>query len=403
MRTTRLLLAALVVVGLAACGDDDDTAPPATSAAATVTTATATTEATPATTAEPTTTEPATTEPATTAPATTAAPTTAAPAAAAWTKVVPGGDCQCALGGEYSYWVHQGDPTKVVVFFQGGGACFSTDTCAPGSAAYKATTGPEDDPSLRPEGMLDLTDPRNPVAGWSMVFVPYCTGDVFLGNKTTQYSADVTIHHVGAVDVDAALAGVAQTFPNAAQILVTGESAGGVPTPLAAGEIHDLLPNATVSVLADSSGAYPDVPAVNALVGSLWGTLDAVPPWPEFAGVTQEQLSIPGLFVFAGKHDPAIRFARHDYAFDETQAFFGSLAGFDATNLVQLIDQNEQEIEAAGVPLASYVAPGKEHTVIGRAEFYTETVNGVPFVGWVADLLAGTPITDVHCDQCQGP
>jgi Pectinacetylesterase len=384
-----LLLGALAAVGLVACGDDDDVTPATTTTAATA----------------PAPSAPATTAPTTTAaaPTTTAAATTTAPAAATWERIAPGGDCQCALGGEYGYWVHRGDPTKVMLFFQGGGACFSAATCDPSSGAYKTTTGPEDDPSLRPAGLLDLANPANPVAGWSIVYVPYCTGDVFLGDKTTQYSDTVTVHHVGAVDTGAALAGLAQMFPATTQLLVAGESAGGVPTPLAAGEAHDLLPNATIEVLADSSGAYPDVPAVNALVGQLWGTLEALPAWPETSGLTQEQLSIPGLFVLAGKHAPAIRFTRHDYAFDETQAFFGSLAGFDATNLVQLIDQNEQEIEAAGVDLASYVAPGSSHTVIGKADFYTETVNGVPFLQWVTDLVNGTPVTDVHCVQCQGP
>jgi hypothetical protein len=393
------LLALVLIAGATACADDDaatTTAPATTIAAPTTTTA-----ATTATTVRAATTTALTTIAASTTA--TAAPTTTAPAPAGvgWERVVPGGDCQCALGGEFAYWVHRGDPTKVVLYFQGGGACFSAETCRPGSDAYKTSTGNEDDPSLRQAGLLDLDDPRNPVAGWSVVFVPYCTGDVFLGAKTMQYAEDVTIHHVGAVNARAALAGLAATFPQTTQLLVTGESAGGVPVPLMAGEAHDLLPNAAIAAIADSSGAYPDVPIVNATIGSNWGTLDAAPPWPEFAGMTPEQYSIPGLFVLAGHHAPAIRFARHDFAFDETQAFFGSLAGFDASNLVQLIDQNEQQIEAGGVEIAGYVAPGTDHTVIGRPGFYTETVNGVPFVQWVGDLVAGRPVTDVHCEECR--
>jgi hypothetical protein len=391
------LLVALAVVTVAACSDDD--ASPATSVAVS---AAPSSSAAPVATSAPVTTAPTTTEtPATTAPATTdAPPTTDAPTA--WERVVPGGDCQCALGGEFAYWVHRGDPTKVMLYFQGGGACFDVNSCQPGGT-YKSSTGPEDDPSLRPAGLLDLTNPANPVAGWSIVFVPYCTGDVFLGATTHEYSADLTVHHVGAIDARAALQGLAATCPDATQVFVAGESAGGVPVPIVAGEAHDLLPNATITALADSSGAYPDVPAVNAVIGGVWGTLQGAPQWPELVGMTAEQYSVPGLFVLAGKHDPAIRFARHDYAQDSTQAFFGSLAGFDASNLVQLIDRNEQEIEGDGVQVASYVAPGDEHTVIGRPELYTETVEGVPFVTWIADLLAGTPVDDVHCVDCQGP
>jgi Pectinacetylesterase len=72
-----------------------------------------------------------------------------------------------------------------MVFFQGGGACFSEVTGDPSRGSYKASTGPEDDPSRRLAGLLDLDNTANPVAGWSIVFVPYCTGDVFLGDKTT--------------------------------------------------------------------------------------------------------------------------------------------------------------------------------------------------------------------------
>jgi hypothetical protein len=45
-------------------------------------------------------------------------------------KVVPGGDCECADGSEFAFWERRGDPTKVVFFLDGGGACFDAETCA---------------------------------------------------------------------------------------------------------------------------------------------------------------------------------------------------------------------------------------------------------------------------------
>jgi hypothetical protein len=287
-----------------------------------------------------------------------------------------------------------------VLYFEGGGACFNADTCRPTSGTY--TTAVDIDPSQgAATGIFDLSNPKNPLRDWSFVLVPYCTGDVFLGDKTNQYAPDVTIHHDGAVNAKAALDGLVATFPDATQLLVTGESAGGIPTPLIAGEASDALPAASITVLADSSGAYPDVPAVNAVIGDAWGTMNAVPPWPENAGVTPETWSIPGLFVQAGKHAPAVVFARHDYAFDNIQSTFAALAGLDPSNLVGLIDTNEQQIEAQGVQLSSYVAPGSDHTVLHKPGFYTETVNGVPFVDWVTDLVKGTPVSDVHCEECK--
>ena len=47
-----------------------------------------------------------------------------------WEKVVPGGDCACADGSEFNFWVREADPAKVVLFLEGGGACFDPTTCA---------------------------------------------------------------------------------------------------------------------------------------------------------------------------------------------------------------------------------------------------------------------------------
>jgi hypothetical protein len=96
---------------------------------------------------------------------------------------VPGGDCRCSDGSEFSFWVREANPEKVVFFFRDGGACFSAETCAPEDARYNTTItkGPGEG------GVFDFADERNPFADYSFVFVPYCTGDVFIGNVTREY------------------------------------------------------------------------------------------------------------------------------------------------------------------------------------------------------------------------
>ena len=47
-----------------------------------------------------------------------------------WEKVVPGGDCDCADGSEFAFWERRADPTKVVFYLDGGGACCDATTCA---------------------------------------------------------------------------------------------------------------------------------------------------------------------------------------------------------------------------------------------------------------------------------
>ena len=129
-----------------------------------------------------------------------------------WERVDPGGDCQCADGSEFNFWVREANPARVVFYLGGGGACFSAETCAPERDLYKTTV--EDDPTDQ-RGMFDLDDERNPFADYSFVYVPYCTGDVHVGDTTKEYAPGPTIRHKGYINASAALCRLAATFPRA--------------------------------------------------------------------------------------------------------------------------------------------------------------------------------------------
>ena len=391
----RAAAAAFALLGvLVSCADNSAAPASSKSASGAVTTA----SSDPTTTSSPATSAITEVASGATAPEVTAAP--AAPPTTTWQKVTTSAECMCADGSPYSYWIHQGASDKVVFFLEGGGACFDAATCAYDSGIYRSKLGAADDPNGFSSGVFDFGDARNPLADYSFVFAPYCTGDAHLGDATHQYGPDLTIEHKGSVNASTALRALADQFPNTTQLVVTGESAGSIPTPVYAGMAHDLLPNAAITVLADGSGAYPDIPALNAAVGALWGTEAAIPPWPENAGMTAADWSFPDLFVQAAKHDPEIIFGRHDYAFDVVQQSFLGGVGVPAADLVTLIDANETQIELGGVDLRSYIAPGASHTVLSRVSFYAETVEGVPLVDWVTDLIRRKPDPDVHCAIC---
>lgn len=348
------------------------------------------------------------TAPVETADASAAADTAADGSAAAsgeWTEIVPGGDCQCADGAEFSFFVREANPDKVVFFLEGGGACFDPTTCAfttDPSTTYDWDIGDDDDPATM-GGIFDFDNPENPFADYSVVYVPYCTGDVHLGDTTHEFSPDLSVEFKGAVNGAAAVEYLAEHFADAEQVVVIGESAGSVAAPLYSGLISDAMDDPQITVFADGSGAYPDEPTLNATVGGLWGTMNAVPEWESTAGMTVEEWSLPGLWVHAGTHDPDIVMARFDYAYDATQAFFAGLVGIDAADLVTFIDDNEATIEAAGVNQWSFTAPGDEHTLVRKETFYDMEVGGVRLVDWVADLIAGEEVADVHCDDCEPP
>lgn len=323
------------------------------------------------------------------------------PGDSAWEKVVPGGDTRCADGSEFVFWVRPADPDKVVLFLEGGGACWDAEMCAfiDESTMYDWNVTGGDDPVFK-NGIFDLSNPDNPFAGYSFVYVPYCTGDVHLGDITREYSPDLKVEHNGFVNGATALANLTETYPDAGQVVVIGLSAGSVAAPVYAGLVSDALPDAQITVLADSSGAYPDDPDLNAEILGMWDAYETMPDWEVNEGLTAQDWGFNRFWIQAGSHDPAITMARFDHAFDAVQAKRLIMTGLDTTNLLATIDSNEAAIEDAGVVQHSYTAPGSDHGILNREEFYTMEVNGVTLVDWIEALVAGEPLDDVHCDEC---
>ena len=64
---------------------------------------------------------------------------------------------------------------------------------------------------------------------------------------------------------------------------------------------------------------------------------------------------------------------------------------------------NEAGIEDAGVEVASYLAPGTQHTILGDDSLYDLEVEGVAFLDWLTDFVAGEDVGDVTCTECDPP
>jgi hypothetical protein len=285
--------------------------------------------------------------------------------AAQWQTFEAGPDAVCADGSRPSFFERVADPRRVVLYFEGGGGCWSEETCdfdRPDKPYVSSVDFGAEDLDGR-GGLFDFANPDNPLAEHSWVYAPYCTGDIHLGDVTRAYG-DLVVEHRGAVNANVALERLVERFPDATELVVTGVSAGSVPTPLYAATLADRYPEARIVTLGDGSGSYPDNPVLNGFLGTTWGVMNAVPDWPETEGLDVNDWSVPGLYIYGGRHAPDVTFSRFDFAYDDAQAFYGALVGVAADDLVSLMDSIEADIEAAGVPLASYTAPGDDHTVL---------------------------------------
>ncbi len=292
------------------------------------------------------------------------ATTTLPPTAAEWTQHAAE-DCRCADGSPYHYWTRAGDPAKVVLYLQGGGACFDAATCAFDSGLYRTNAGSAravgHNTSEPPTGIFDFDNPDNPFREWSFVFVPYCTGDFHLGTRSHSYGGGLEVDHHGFSNAEKGLSHLLANHAEATEVFVAGSSAGAAPAPLFAGLVADALPQASVSALGDAAGGYPSSPDFNLSVDRAWGSLGSKPDWPAAAGLGAADWGIPDLYTLAGLQHPELRLARLDSAHDPVQLYYADLAGIGGEELLAVLDATEAAIEASGVDLSVFVAPGTGH------------------------------------------
>jgi hypothetical protein len=203
-----------------------------------------------------------------------------------WVRVeLPG--TVCSDGSQYRFWYYDSPTsTNMAISFEGGGACWDYASCS-GQTGILGAAHPNGIPtdyitSFEPQyvsPIINGADPgiplraKNPIVtnGWDMVYMPYCTGDVHVGNRVVTYTdptganPPIVFRHNGYNNTIAALNFLHTRFPSINKLLVTGFSAGGV----ASGSVfyfarRTLVP--TKAYLLDDSG--PMFPAPNSSYAS---------------------------------------------------------------------------------------------------------------------------------------
>lgn len=328
-----------------------------------------------------------------------------------WNLLRPGGDTICAQGTEYAFFARRGRTDRVLLYLQGGGACWNMDNCDPdGEPTYVRDVDETDDPGRRAAGIFDLDNPENPVADYSMVMAPYCTGDVHIGDMLMTYvdmvpggGKRVTVHHKGWVNGQAVLRWLYANFDAPAEIVVAGTSAGSIPSPLYGQLVAEHYPNAWVTVLGDAAGAYRREATENGPTFESWGTVALLQDVPGYEGVTDAELSFSRLYVNAGKRHPDMRLLQYDAANDQVQAFYLQESGLADADVHALLQQERADIRASVPGFRAFTAGGPVHGILPSAAFYTYEVNGVRFRDWFAAAVTGEEMADVECSACSRP
>jgi hypothetical protein len=196
----------------------------------------------------------------------------------AWQQIeLPG--TVCGDGSQYRFYVYD-SPTSnnLLISFEGGGACWDYDTCS-GRAGVLGAAHPNGIPNnysadFEPQyvsPMVNGADPGIPfrakkdiaTKGFDVVYMPYCTGDVHVGNNVKTYydpnnvEPPLVWRHVGFNNTAAAMAYLHTRFPSINKLLVTGFSAGGVASSAAYYEARRTLLPAKGYLLNDSGPVFP--------------------------------------------------------------------------------------------------------------------------------------------------
>lgn len=168
----------------------------------------------------------------------------------------------CGNGSQYKIFVMKakgfinwllGNDKKLLIFLEPGGACWDYPSCS-GAKGIRGAVNYQGIPDNY-MNFGDFIDPNkeggSPMAAisplilynhptgkniktsrWNKIFIPYCTGDIFAGNKVKTYEdpngekPPVTWHHVGATNMEKVIEYVKKEFPNMKEVFISGCSAG---------------------------------------------------------------------------------------------------------------------------------------------------------------------------------
>lgn len=177
--------------------------------------------------------------------------------------VVTDPDALCLDGTKGAYYIVDGkESSKFVISFEGGGWCGSAAgldqtlaNCLSRAGTALGSSSSYADTMAASSGLLsDVAD--NPFKDWTIAHLKYCDGTGHQGYKKDPISyKGSTLHFRGYNVTTAQLNSIHQThqlFSKATEIVVTGQSAGGLATFLWTNYIASRAPAAKVWSLPDS-------------------------------------------------------------------------------------------------------------------------------------------------------
>jgi len=300
----------------------------------------------------------------------------------------------CIAGTPYSVFTRVRNPRKLLVFHQGGGACWQDFYFCNILAEEQEPPPPQ--VGIWNDGAIDPTSGKNlnPFADYSVVYLPYCDGSVFGGDNDVvdpnfPFNPFGIRFHRGLRNATAGMDLARDMFPRARKIVVSGSSAGGVGATafspflarFAFGNWRQL------SVLNDAGPiAINEFDVANIQARAADWDFDKFYPkscteCDAFAGQGTE------IVKWRMKNDRTVRESFYSTDGDETNRFFLQVP--TQALYRQLIVSEHGEIrDRHPWRYKRFIVSGDDsHTALQTPLFYLQDANGVPLNEWVRDFL----------------
>ena len=301
----------------------------------------------------------------------------------------------CIAGTQYSVWTKTRNPKKVLIFEQGGGACWQ-------DFYFCNVLATDQDPSLIPDGFepgifgqsydTGTEVIQNPLKDWSIVYMPYCDGSVHSGDNDVvdpNFPFGPVRFHRGLRNMTAGMDVAGSLYPNAKKVLLAGSSAGGVGvagfSPFVARFVFGN--GVKLSVFNDAGPVHVNLNETAAIQARAddWQFGQFYP-----ASCTDcdplGKATAPIIWRLA--NDRSIREAFYSTDGDETNRFFLNVP--TQADYRQLVIEQHDEIRAAN-PLRykRFIKSGSDtHTALQDNElYYTEEVHGIALVDWTKNFV----------------
>lgn len=320
-----------------------------------------------------------------------------------WYRLITDGTT-CAFGEPYHACIKVGKENKLAVVFCGGGVSIDDFTAAHPNSILRPdpVNFYADDvyiaADLVPPHGMGANCAQNPFRDWTMLFVPYATGDFHCGQNdyTLKDGTGRILRHRGYTNYKSLIGETKKYIADPDQLLVTGFSAGAFAAALLTDDIMDEFPNCTdVSCFPDSAqllfGDWQNT------ARKFWNAPDAV-----CARLTGENITLDSLVALHKKRKNVKIFYACSVRDNMLSAYqhyvdFGEMTGATREDgelfekrYAQMAETLMQSIEGIGLYVSDKPAEGDDgakgltqHCMNMSDMAFTYTQEGVSFMDWI--------------------